>query len=94
MCVFSFGSLKCHQLDNLVSWMANYTNFDIISFMNLDRLITLRILKIGFWVEQCMHSLFEYPEVDNAITKNHNKAVSGAFCVISLFLQKMILGVT
>ena len=41
-----------------------------------------------------MPALFECPEDVNAITKNHNKAVSGEFCVISLFLQKMILGVT
>ena len=38
MCVFSLGSLKCHQLDNLVSWMGYDTNFDILSFINLDRL--------------------------------------------------------
>ena len=49
-------------------------------------------MKIGFWVEQCMHALFECPEDDNEITKNHTKAVSGESCLISLFLQKLILG--
>ena len=39
-----------------------------------------------------MHALFEYPEDVNEITMTHTKAVSGEFCVISLFLQKMILG--
>ena len=51
-------------------------------------------MKIGFWVEQCMHALFECTEDVNEITKYHTKSVSGVFCVISLFLQKMILGVT
>ena len=51
-------------------------------------------MKIGFWVEQCLHALFECQEDVNDITKNHTKAVSGEFRVISLFLQKMILGVT
>ena len=37
-----------------------------------------------------MHTLFECPDV-NEITKNHTKAVSDKFCVISLFLQKWIL---
>ena len=32
------------------------------------------------------------PEDVNEITKNHTKAVSGEFCVISLFLRKLILG--
>ena len=44
-------------------------------------------MKIGFWVEQYMHALFECPDYANAITKIHNKAVTGEFCVISLFLQ-------
>ena len=51
-------------------------------------------MKIGFCVDQCMHDLFECPEDVNEITKNHTKAVSGEFCLISLFLQKLILGVT
>ena len=51
-------------------------------------------MKVGFWVEQCMHALFERPEDVNEITKNHTKAVFGELCVISLFLQKLILGVT
>ena len=51
-------------------------------------------MKIGFWVEQCWHALFECQEDVNEISKNHTKAVSGEFCVISLFLQKLILGVT
>ena len=49
-------------------------------------------MKIGFWVEQCMHTLFECPEDVTEITKNHTKAVSCEFCVISLFLQTLILG--
>ena len=51
-------------------------------------------MKIGFGVEQCLHALFECQECVNEITKNHTKAVSGEFCVISLFLRKLILGVT
>ena len=51
-------------------------------------------MKIGFWVEQCMHALFECQEDVNEITKTHTKVVSGEFCVISLVLQKLILGVT
>ena len=50
-------------------------------------------MKIGFLVEKCMHTLFESPEDVNEITKKHTKAVSGEFCVISTFLQKLILGV-
>ena len=49
---------------------------------------------MGFWVEHCLHALFEWQEDVNEITKNHTKMVSGEFCVISLFLQKLILGVT
>ena len=41
-----------------------------------------------------MHALFECPDDVNEITNNHTKAVSGEFCVISLFLQKLISGVT
>ena len=55
--------------------------------------IDAKKMKIGFWVEQCMHALFECPEDVKEITKNHTKAVSGEFCMISLFLQKLILGV-
>ena len=51
-------------------------------------------MKIGFWVELGMNALFECPEDVNEITKNHTKSVSGKFCEISLFLQKLILGVT
>ena len=40
-----------------------------------------------------MHAFFECPEDVDEITKNHTKAVCGEFCVISLFLQKLILGV-
>ena len=36
-------------------------------------------MKIGFWIEQCTHALFECPEDVNIITKNHTKAVSGEF---------------
>ena len=36
-------------------------------------------MKIGFWVEQYMHALFECPEDVNEITNNHTKAVSGEF---------------
>ena len=42
-----------------------------------------------------MHAcVIEYPEYINKITKNHTKAVSGEFCVMSLLLQKLDLGVT
>ena len=51
-------------------------------------------MEIGFWVEQCMHALFECIEDVNEITKYYTKSVSGEFCVISLFLQKLILGFT
>ena len=50
-------------------------------------------MKIGFWVEQCLHALFECQEDVNEITKNHTKVDSSEFCVISLFLRKLILGV-
>ena len=50
-------------------------------------------MKIGFWVEPCLHALFECQEDVNEITKNQTKAVSVEFCVISLFLRKLILGV-
>ena len=50
-------------------------------------------IKIDFWVEQCMQALFECPEYVNEIIKTHTKAVSGEFYMISLFLQKWILGV-
>ena len=45
-------------------------------------------------IEQCMHALFECLEYANEITKKNTKAVSGEFCKILLFLQKIILGVT
>ena len=51
-------------------------------------------MKIGFWVEKCLHALFECQEDVNEIKKNRTKAVSGEFCVVSLFLRKLILGVT
>ena len=35
-----------------------------------------------------MNTLFDCPEDVNEITKTRTKAVSGEFCVISLFLQK------
>ena len=50
-------------------------------------------MKIGLGVKQCMYALFECQEDVNEITKNHTKAVTGEFCVISLFLQKLILRV-
>ena len=37
--------------------------------------------------EQCMQALFECPEDVNEITSNRTKAVSGEFCVISLYKQ-------
>ena len=40
-----------------------------------------------------MHALYECPDDVNEITKKHTKAVSGEFCVISLYLRKLILGV-
>ena len=51
-------------------------------------------MKIGFWVEQCSHALFECPEDVNGMTKNQTKAVFGEFRVISLFFQKLVLEVT
>ena len=39
-----------------------------------------------------MHTLFECPGDVSEITKNQTKAVSGEFCVISLFLQKWFQG--
>ena len=33
-------------------------------------------MKVDFWVEQCLHALFECQEDVNEITKNHVKAVS------------------
>ena len=51
-------------------------------------------MNIDVGVEQCMHALFECTEDVNEITKNHTKGVFGGFCLISLLLQKLILGVT
>ena len=51
-------------------------------------------MKIGSWVEQTLHALFECQEDVNEITKNHTKAIFGEFCLISLLLRKLILGVT
>ena len=45
-------------------------------------------------MKQCLHALYECQGDVNEITKNHTKAVSGAFCVISLFLRKLIIGFT
>ena len=36
-------------------------------------------MKIGFWVEQCLHALFECQEDVYEITKNHTKVVSSEF---------------
>ena len=46
-------------------------------------------MKIGLWVKQCLDALFECQEHVNEITKNHTKAVSGEFCVISVVLRKI-----
>ena len=51
-------------------------------------------MNIGIWAKQCMFSLNECPEDVNEITKNHTEVVFGEFCVISLFLRKLILWVT
>ena len=40
-------------------------------------------MKIVFWVEQCMHILFECSEDVNEITKTHTKAVFVNFCLTS-----------
>ena len=56
--------------------------------------IDVKKMKIGFWVEQCLHALFECQENANEIRKNHSKAVSDELGVIVLFLRKLILGVT
>ena len=50
-------------------------------------------MKIGFWVDQCLHALFECQEDVNEITKNHTKAFYGEFSMISLFLRKLNSGV-
>ena len=50
--------------------------------------------KIGFWVERCTHALFECQEDVNEITMNHTKAATCEFCVTSLYLHTLILGVT
>ena len=39
-----------------------------------------------------MHALFGCPDNVNEITKNHTKVFFGEFCVISLLLQKLSLG--
>ena len=54
----------------------------------------MKKMNIGFWVEKCTHALFECPVDVNEISKNHTKGVSCEFYVMSLFLQKLILGVT
>ena len=51
-------------------------------------------MKIGFWVKQCVHALFQCTEDVKEITKYHTKSVSGEFYMIPLFLRKLILGVT
>ena len=51
-------------------------------------------MKKGFLIEQCLHALFECHEDVNKITKHHAKVVCDEFCVISLFLRKLILRVT
>ena len=56
--------------------------------------IDVQKMKIGFWVEQRLHALFECQEDVNEITNNHTKAVSGELCFVSMFLRKLILGVT
>ena len=45
-------------------------------------------MKIGFWVEQCLHALFECQEDVNEITKNRTEAVSGELCVVSFSCEK------
>ena len=49
-------------------------------------------MKIGFWVEQCTHVLFQCQEYVNEITKNHTKAVSGEFCVIFVLVKIDVRG--
>ena len=44
--------------------------------------------------ERCLHAVCECQEDVNEITINHSKAFFGEFCVISLFLRKLFLGVT
>ena len=55
-----------------------------------NKKIDVKKMKIGFWVEQCLYALFECQEDVNEITKNHTEAVLGEFCVIFLFLRKLI----
>ena len=51
-------------------------------------------MKICFWIEHWMHALFECPEDVNENNKVTLKRFCDEFCVISLFLRKLILGVT
>ena len=44
---------------------------------NADNENDVKKMKIGFWVEQCLHALIEFQEDVNEMTKNHTKAVSG-----------------
>ena len=46
-------------------------------------------MKIGFWVERCLHAVFECQEDVNEITNNHSKAIFGDFCVIFFVLAKI-----
>ena len=41
-------------------------------------------MKIDFWVEQCMHALFECPEDVNEITKNHTKVLRDSFLLAKI----------
>ena len=53
----------------------------------------MKKVKIGFWVEQCLHALFECQEDVNKIKKkNHTNAVSAEVCVIFLFCKNLYQG--
>ena len=47
-------------------------------------------MKICFWVEQCLHALFECQEDVNEITKNHTKAISGELKLSDFFVLAKI----
>ena len=75
------------------SWESNNALWKLIK--RWKRKIDVNKMKRGFSIKQCMYALLECPQDVNEITKKHTEAVSGDICVISLFLQNLILlGVT
>ena len=68
---------KSYKVKKMIKWQC---------FLKAHKALITKIdvkkMKIGFWVEQCLHALFECQIYVNEITKNHTKAGSGEFCVI------------